>query len=67
MLTPPTYHMTSEPAFDGGRRPVLVKRHALPPFDVVDRVAFEDAAKMREVGEALIEFADALDAIERTS
>ena len=57
---PPSYHITT--VQETGAL-VLLVRHALAPHDVVGRVEFSDAAKMRDVAEFMIESADAIDLV----
>lgn len=56
----PSYHITSDRATGGL---VLFVRHAAPPHDVVGRIEFGSADKLREVAEAMIETADAVDLV----
>lgn len=63
-MSGPSYHLTTDRATG---REVLFTRHALPPHDVVGRIEFESAAKMREVANFLNEAADAKDIVDAIS
>lgn len=61
-MTEPSYHFTTDRATG---RHVFFVRHALPPHDIVGGVEFADTAKIREAGTAMLEWADAIDAVAR--
>ena len=42
---------------------VLINRHELPPHDVVDRVRIGGPKELRDLGESLIDLADAKEAL----
>jgi len=60
-MSGPSYHLTKDR--ETGRE-VLFTRHALPPHDVVGRIEFESADRMREVASFLSDAADAKDIVD---
>lgn len=61
-MTEPSYHFTTDRATG---RHVFFVRDAHPPHDIIAGVDFADTEKIREAGAAMLEWADAIDAVAR--